>query len=148
MGIIKRFLAVCDTCGNVHAKGADTWENAAFFARADDWHVEGDIVNCPPCISITPEGDAAPSVKHMPDATGRRVHVLRNDGVVIGSMPAAVGMNLHGGWEKPRGGGEIVKVNAKSIVVRREGQSDTRETDTMSVSRVEAERFGFPRRSS
>ena len=74
--------------------------------------------------------------RHDPDSPLPRVAVIRGtDSVQVGSMPAAVGMRL-------ASGGEVVKVNDKSFILRRKGQSDTRETGLFSVHVGVARRFG------
>jgi len=77
--------------------------------------------------------------RHQPESPMFRVSIaLRPGGVQFGTMPAHEGMAL-------AYGGIIVKVNKKSIVVRRANQSDTRETSPFSITADEATRFGFPR---
>ncbi len=76
--------------------------------------------------------------RHDPTNPHRRVAVIRGgDCVQVGTMPAHVGMIL-------AHGGEVVKVNERSFVVRRGGQSDARETGTFSIFVSEARKFGFP----
>jgi hypothetical protein len=78
-------------------------------------------------------------IKHNPTLPAFRVAVCRrSDSVQVGTMPAAAGMILFHG-------GKVVKVNAKSVVVRREGISDTRMSEPLSVSVAEATQYGFPR---
>ncbi len=79
--------------------------------------------------------------RHEPASTMFRVTVLRDavSALTVGSMPAHVGMVL-------THGGTIVRVNEKSIVVRRPNQSDSRESHPVSVTREEARRHGYPQR--
>ena len=79
--------------------------------------------------------------RHEPASTTFRLAVLRDkvSAVIVGTMPASVGMVL-------THGGTIVRVNEKSIVVRRPNQSDSRESHPVSVTREEARRFGYPQR--
>ena len=79
--------------------------------------------------------------RHEPASTMFRVTVLRDavSALAVGSMPASVGMVL-------THGGTIVRVNEKSIVVRRPNQSDSRESHPVSVTREEARRHGYPQR--
>lgn len=75
--------------------------------------------------------------RHDPHNPAPRVAVIRGiDSVQVGTMPAAVGMHL-------AHGGTVMKVNDKSLIVGRQGQSDTRETGMFSVYVTEAKRFGF-----
>jgi hypothetical protein len=79
--------------------------------------------------------------RHEPASTMFRVSVLRDavSALTVGSMPASVGMVL-------TNGGTIVRVNEKSIVIRRPNQSDARESHPVSVTREEARKFGYPQR--
>ena len=79
--------------------------------------------------------------RHNPESSMFRVTVLRDavSALTVGSMPASVGMVL-------TNGGTIVRVNEKSIVVRRQNQSDSRESHPVSVTREEARRHGYPQR--
>jgi len=79
------------------------------------------------------------TTKHLPEEIAHRVMVIDRDSIMVGSMPARVGMRLSGNR------GEVVKVNEKSIVVRRPRTGDTREDGRWSVTLTEARRFGFPR---
>ncbi len=66
--------------------------------------------------------------------------VTTADGFVRGSMYPEVGMVT-------RNGATVVKVNAKSTILRRDGQSDWRhDSGSLSISIAEARRFGFPKK--
>lgn len=68
-----------------------------------------------------------------------KVRVIRNPGrFYAGSMPAAVGMQL-------LDGGEITKVNARSVVISGQYGSESafRTNVTQSISVTEAKRFGW-----